>query len=90
MSEIEFGLGAYEIAFIVLMHENRLRHDRVLWIDAAGDEYSNNERVRSFCCAPLLYIFSSELTLGEFDVDHPDGRHGSASAFLVRGARGVK
>ncbi len=82
MSGNEIGLGAYEIGFILLTHQNRLQHFDGLWIDAAGDEFAPDAD-GDFCRAPCFDFDGGGLGFDAYDVDNPHEYCGSASAFVV-------
>ena len=83
MDATEFGLGAFEVAIMLLTHPERLAHDDDdLWIDCAGDEYSS-EAGGQFLGAPIFYFRDGELRLGASEVSYPCGHYGSVSGFSV-------
>lgn len=77
----EFGLGAFEIACMILTHQDRLANYDDLWIDCAGDEYAPDADGR-FSRAPYFYFSDGEVWFGTCYVDDASEHYGSASAFL--------
>ena len=80
-AENEFGLGAYEVAIMLLTHPERLQSFAYPWIDAPGDEYSQNAD-GDFSYASV-FSFSGvyvRFDASWFDYAHED--YGSASAFV--------
>lgn len=76
----EFGLGAYEVACILLAKPSILEKSSDLYLDCAGDEYSYADG--QFGSAPIFSWYDGKL---EFDTDwfYPAGGYcGSVSAFL--------
>lgn len=76
----EFGLGAYEMACILLADPTILQSSDDLWIDCPGDEFSHSGD--RFDRAPCL-DFSDDLV--KFDAGHVSNAYdyyGSGSAFL--------
>jgi hypothetical protein len=78
----EFGLGAFAVGIMLLTHPERLAHHDDLWIDCAGDEFSQGAGgefwgtpVFSFCGAGL------EFRAGR-DVSNVRDSYGSVSGFL--------
>lgn len=77
----EFGLGAFEIACMILTHQERLANYDDLWIDCAGDEYAPGGD-GDFSHAPC-FLFSDGKV--KFDTHWVGGAYehcGSVSAFL--------
>ncbi len=70
------------IGFILLTHQNRLQHFDDLWIDAGGDEFAPDAD-GAFDRAPCFSFLDERLEFRAGDVDDPDERCGSASAFVV-------
>ena len=81
MSVSEFGLNAFSIGIILLTHPERLQHYDDLWIDCAGDEYSDDGGGR-FEGAPYFGFSDGGVKFGACSVGDADGLCGSASAFL--------
>lgn len=77
----ETGLGAYEVAVMLLTHPERLQHLDDLWIDCPGDEYKYSDE-DAFSRAPYFYFHGGRLKLGADDVSRAGAHYGSASAFL--------
>ena len=59
-----FGLGAFEVGIMLLLHPERLQHYDDLWIDCAGDEFKPGGE-SAFSCAPFFRFSGGVL---EFDV----------------------
>lgn len=81
MRSNEFGLGAYEMGFILLTHPDRLAHWRDLYAHCAGDEY----RFESWCeflCAPCFDFRTGQLQFRAGGVGYCSDDGGSASAFV--------
>jgi len=81
MGDKEFGLGAYEVAILLLTHPDRFTSREDLFIDCAGDEYAPDADGR-FNYAPVFFFDAGEV---EFHTDWAGGAHdhyGSASGFL--------
>lgn len=81
MGAAEFGLGAFAVGVMILMHPERLQHYDDLWIDCAGDERSPDAG-GSFDSAPCFDFDDGEVRLGGRYVDHAGGCCGSASGFV--------
>ncbi len=76
-----FGLGAFEVGIMLLLHPERLANYDDLWIDCAGDEFKpGGERV--FSRAPIFFFHGGRLGFGADGVGGAGGCYGSASAFL--------
>lgn len=76
--EGEFGLGAYEIACILLTHPDLLKSPDDLWIDCAGDEYApGGDGV--FSGAPVFYFRDGRLKFDARGVGIAYSLYGSAS-----------
>ena len=76
-----FGLGAFEIGIMLLLHPERLQHYDDLWIDCAGDEFKPSGE-REFSFAPFFSFSGRRLKFGAGGVGRARGRCGSASGFL--------
>lgn len=76
----EFGLGAYEVACIVLAKPELLTQWEDLGIDCPGDEYLDEGD--SFQYSPCLCFFGGRVKFGSGWFDVADDDFGSASAFL--------
>lgn len=83
----QFGLGAYQVAIMLLTHPERLSTGNELWLYAPGDEYAFSGNGQ-FEFAPLFYFRADEIGFdaifagGAYDV------YGSASGILPRGSVG--
>lgn len=77
----EFGLGAFEIACMILTHQDRLANRDDLWIDCAGDEYTLDED-SVFSSAPFFRFHDGEVEFAAGWIDNANKRYGSVSAFL--------
>lgn len=78
----EFGLGAFEVACMLLTHIERLTRYEDLWIDCAGDEYDYPAAVVRFVSAPFFNFSGGQLRFGTCWDGLACGRFGSASGFL--------
>lgn len=81
MEADEFGLGAYEIACILISHPDILTKGEDLWIDCSGDEYSPGAGGR-FDCAPCFSFDGGKVRFDAGWVGDADDDYGSASACL--------
>ncbi|MDD5696721.1 MAG: hypothetical protein PHO90_01970 [Candidatus Pacebacteria bacterium] len=77
----EFGLGAFEIACIILTHQDRLANYDDLWIDCAGNEYAPGGD-GDFSYAPYFHFDGGEVKFGTYWVGSALSHYGSASGFL--------
>ncbi len=77
----QFGLGAFEIAIMLLTHPERLQHVNDLWIDCSGDEYSFGAGGQ-FGGAPYFVFRDALLGFSADDVASASADYGSASGFL--------
>ncbi|MDD5749663.1 MAG: hypothetical protein PHO91_02660 [Patescibacteria group bacterium] len=77
----EFGLGAYEIAIMLLTHPERLKHYDDLWIDCAGDEFAPDADGQ-FRSAPFFHFSGGEVEVSTRWVNGAGDRCGSVSAFV--------
>ncbi len=80
MADNEFGLGIFETVVMLLTHSNRLKHSDDLWIDCAGDEYSDDGS--DFGSAPHFSFRGGKLELSAGWQSGADGRFGSVSVFF--------
>ena len=80
MTGSEFGLGAFEVAIMLLTHPERLQQHDDLWIDFPGDEYSSDGG-GVFGYAPCFDLVGRLGFVAHY-VDFALERYGSASAFL--------
>lgn len=76
----EFGLGAFEVASILLTHPELLTKYEDLWIDCPGDEFSPDGD-GEFSRAPYLYFDDGKLGFDTEHVGRADGHFGTASGF---------
>jgi hypothetical protein len=76
----EFGLGAFEIACMLLTHPERLKNYEDLWIDCSGDEYAP-EAAGVWSCAPYFDFSDGAVYFDAGGVGDADGFFGSASGF---------
>lgn len=83
MGDKEFGLGAYEVAILLLTHPDRLGSYEDLFIDCAGDEYAPDAGGR-FSCAPVFYFYDGKLHFYTYWVSNARGNGGSASGLLLQ------
>jgi hypothetical protein len=81
MPACEFGLGTFEVGIILLTHPERLQHYDDLWIDLAGDEFSDDGD-DSFGRAPCFYFDGDRVGFDARGVSYAVDDDGSASAFL--------
>lgn len=75
----EFGLGAFEIGIMLLLHPERLAHYDDLYIDCPGDKVSPGGD-GTFPSAPYFEFRDRKVRFGTRDVGRANGRCGSASA----------
>ncbi len=82
-TEVEFGLGAYEIAILLLTHPDRIEAN-YLNIDCAGVEYSPNADGDFFTCLDFGW-FGNDKRIGlyYYRTDDTYDKWSSASAFLL-------
>jgi hypothetical protein len=83
MPGYEFGLGAYANGMMILTHPNRLENYDDLWIDCAGDEFSD-EGDGVFRRAPYWIFDDGEVRFGTSGVGSADDFCGSSSGFLTQ------
>lgn len=76
-----FGLGAFEVGIMLLLHPERLANYDDLYIDCAGDEFKPSDE-REFSFAPLFRFHGGGLGFGALRVGSADDRCGSTSASL--------
>lgn len=77
----EFGLGAFEIACILLTNPELLSSSNDLWIDCPGDDMSYGA-AGSFPYAPYFDWSGGKVEFDSGSRDYADGRYGSASALV--------
>lgn len=80
MNSREFGLGAFAIGIMLLTHSERLKNYDDLWIDCAGDEFSESDGV--FDKAPYLSFYGDGVEFDTHKVSNALGYYGYASGFL--------
>ncbi len=84
MESNEFGLGAFAVGIMLLLHADRLKHYDDLWIDCAGDEYHDPRNSGApFDRAPFFHFRGDRLGFGTGWSDDAYDYCGSASGFLV-------
>ena len=77
----EFGLGAFALGCMALVHPERyVRYDE-LDTDCAGDEFAPDAD-GAFSGAPFFYFFDGRLKFGTSDVSLASGNCGTVSGFL--------
>jgi len=81
MEASEFGLGAFEIGCMLLMHPERLANNS-LYILCAGNEYDPGGEGCDFLSTPFFGFSDGEIGFGTDWAGVPDARYGSASGFL--------
>lgn len=80
MNSTEFGLGAYAVGVMLLTHPERLTQYNDLWIDCAGDEFSEGDGV--FDWAPCFLFYDDGVEFGAGYVDDAYENYGAVSGFL--------
>ncbi|MEK7478171.1 MAG: hypothetical protein AAB645_02270 [Patescibacteria group bacterium] len=78
----EFGLGAFAIGIMILMHPERLQNEDDLRIDCAGDEFDDPGGVASFGRAPCFGFCVGGVRFGASWCVHAYDYYGSASGFV--------
>lgn len=81
MSTFEFGLDAFSIGIMLLTHPERLQHYDDLWIDCAGDEFSDGGG-SSFGHAPYFRFNDDKVKFDTRGVGYAFDGYGSSSAFV--------
>lgn len=77
----EFGLGAYEVAIMLLTHPERFRNSQDLWIECIGDICTECKPVQGLKNHPLFLMAGGEV---RFTEGSGTSRHyGAATGFLV-------
>ena len=76
----EFGIGAKNIATMLITNQIRLKHFDDLWIDCSGDEYRFGGSGR-FDNAPCFCFVGGCIRLHAYGVGNTNAGCGSASAF---------
>lgn len=74
----QFGLGSFQIGCLLLTHPERLMNYDDLWIDCAGDEYSDSGD-GVFGYAPYFDFDDDKVEFGASDVSSAYEGYGSAS-----------
>lgn len=77
-TEGEFGLGAFEVACILVQYPEILQSYTDLWIDCPGDEYAFG----GFSIAPYFNFNDGQVKFDTNDVSFAYGFYGSASGFV--------
>lgn len=77
----EFGLGAFALGCMALVHPDRYVRWEELDTDCAGDEFAP-DAVSVFSRSPFFHFLVDELRFGTSAVSFACGRYGSASAFV--------
>lgn len=77
----EFGLGAFQIACMLLTHPERLQHYDDLWVDCAGDEFDSGAD-GDFSGAPFFNFYGGKVEFVTGWGSFPHAHRGSGSAFL--------
>lgn len=79
MDSTEIGLGAFEVAIILLTHPDILKSYDDLWIDCPGDDCSVGSGVSR---APIFSFSADRLEFYAHKVGDAGDSYGSASGFL--------
>lgn len=90
MPTSEFGLGLYEIAFMLITHPERLQQYDDLWITAVGDMYVGDEYSDSHAESPGLFhrapyigfLQGGTTYVGSVSITQIDQKFGAASVFV--------
>ena len=83
-TENEFGLGAYEVAVLLLTHPDRITGQREFYVDCAGVEYAPSADGVFFACLRFYWGFNYErLELNYNRAVSADKQWGAGSAFLA-------
>lgn len=77
----EFGLGAFAIGCMTLVHPERYVRWEELDTDCAGDEF-DPDADGAFSGAPVFYFYGDELRFSAYDVSSATGGYGSVSGFV--------
>jgi hypothetical protein len=77
----EFGLGAFEVACMLLTNPERLTKWDDLWIDCPGDEYDYPDDSDRWSSCPCFRFSGGELRFVARSVGSAYGFYGSASGF---------
>lgn len=78
----EFGLGAFHIGCMALVHPERYVHWEELDTDCAGDEFTLDAGGGDFSGSPVFLFNDDRLDFCTGSVSAPDDRYGSVSAFV--------
>lgn len=81
----EFGLGAFEVGVMLLLHPERFKQHNDLWVDCPGDEYTPT-REAPFTHAPCFGIWKNELLFGVRGINYGGDCFGSATAAVPTGS----
>lgn len=81
MNSLEFGLGAFANGCMILTHPERLQYYDDLWIDCAGDEFSDGG-VGSFGHAPCFRFYGGKVLFDSRPLGAAFGNCGSSSGLL--------
>ena len=83
--ESEFGLGPYEVAILLLTHQDRITGSNQLYIDCAGCEYSPAADGDFFACLSFGWGGGGELlVLSYSSTDDVSQQWGAVSGFLAQ------
>lgn len=77
----EFGLGAFAIGCMALVHPERYAHVEELDTDCAGDEFAPRAD-GAFSQSPLLSLLADRLKFGTGDIFVVNDRYGTVSGFV--------
>jgi hypothetical protein len=80
--EGEFGLGAFDIAIMMLTHPERLQQEHDLFVDAPGDEFDDRASDIRFGRTPCLCFEQERLEFGTHWTSRAYDYNGSATGFL--------
>lgn len=78
----EFGLGAFAVGAMLLIHPERLKHVDDLWIDCAGDEFDDPDSHVRFDSVSFFYFQDDEVRFGTGWYNVAQDHYGSASGFV--------
>lgn len=82
LGQDEFGLGAFEVGCMLLVHPARMARSDQLYVDCAGDEYSASDE-QQFSEAPYFRVLDARLGFGTSWNGYVDPYFGSATGFTV-------
>lgn len=80
MNANQFGLGAFAVGIMLLTHPERLQDYNDLWVDCAGDEFS--EADGDFSEAPIFIFSVDGVRFGTSWIGHTRDYCGSVSGFV--------